>query len=116
MNMLDTKKKSGTPWSFTIEFDEEKAKRNGYDVETLYEYVGKNIEQIGNVRISRDTWKADDHAKDKVIAQCAAQARLSKMKWFMQNIKSWIVYESDPSIPYDHLQTIREISPQLICN
>ena len=27
-----------TPWSFTIEFDENKAKRNGYDIETLYEY------------------------------------------------------------------------------
>ena len=26
-----------TPWSFTIEFDENKAKRNGYDIETLYD-------------------------------------------------------------------------------
>lgn len=28
-----------TPWSFTIEFDENKAKRNGYDIETLYDYT-----------------------------------------------------------------------------
>lgn len=26
------------PWSFTIVFDEDKAKAHGYDVDTLYEY------------------------------------------------------------------------------
>lgn len=30
-----------TPWSFTIEFDEDKAKRNGYDIQTLYDYTGQ---------------------------------------------------------------------------
>lgn len=29
------------PWSFTIVFDEDKAKKNGYEVDTLYDYVGK---------------------------------------------------------------------------
>ena len=29
------------PWRFTIEFDEEKAKRNGYNVDDLYDCVGK---------------------------------------------------------------------------
>ena len=28
------------PWRFTIEFDEEKAKRNGYNVDDLYDCVG----------------------------------------------------------------------------
>ena len=27
------------PWRFTIEFDEEKAKRNGYNVDDLYDCV-----------------------------------------------------------------------------
>ena len=29
------------PWRFTIEFDDEKAKRNGYNVDDLYDCVGK---------------------------------------------------------------------------
>ena len=39
------------PWRFTIEFDDEKAKRNGYNVDDLYDCVGKYAEQMGNVRI-----------------------------------------------------------------
>lgn len=45
------------PWSFTIEFDEEKAKRNGYDIETLYDYVGRNVSRYGCVRIAQGTWE-----------------------------------------------------------
>lgn len=40
------------PWSFTIVFDEDKAKKNGYGVDTLYDYVGKNVEGLGNERIA----------------------------------------------------------------
>ena len=29
------------PWRFTIVFDEEKAKRNGYNVDDLYDCVGE---------------------------------------------------------------------------
>ena len=36
------------PWSFTIVFDEDKAKKNGYEVDTLYDYVGKNVEGLGS--------------------------------------------------------------------
>lgn len=36
--------KQEQPWSFTIEFDEGKAEKNGYDLDTLYDYVGKNVE------------------------------------------------------------------------
>lgn len=43
------------PWSFTIVFDEDKAKKNGYEVDTLYDYVGKNVEGLGNERIARGT-------------------------------------------------------------
>lgn len=46
------------PWSFTIVFDEDKAKKNGYEVDTLYDYVGKNVEGLGNERIARGTWRA----------------------------------------------------------
>lgn len=38
------------PWSFTIVFDEDKAKKNGYEVDTLYDYVGKNVEGLGKGR------------------------------------------------------------------
>lgn len=58
--MLYTEKKlymekKASPWSFTIEFDEEKAVGNGYDADTFYDYVGRNAEPIGNVRISSNT-------------------------------------------------------------
>ena len=46
------------PWRFTIEFDEEKAKRNGYNVDDLYDCVGEYAEQMGNVRIGLGTWQA----------------------------------------------------------
>ena len=45
------------PWRFTIEFDDEKAKRNGYNVDDLYDCVGKYAEQMGNVRIGLGTWQ-----------------------------------------------------------
>ena len=40
------------PWSFTIEFDEEKVIRNGYTLDTLYEYVDKNVQQYGLPELS----------------------------------------------------------------
>ena len=46
------------PWRFTIEFDEEKAKRNGYNVDDLYACLGAYAEQMGNVRIGLGTWQA----------------------------------------------------------
>lgn len=103
-----------TPWSFTIEFDEDKAKRNGYDIETLYDYVGKNIEHLGIERIARDTWKVKD-IRDKVTAQCAALCGLARKGWVMENIKSWTVYEGDSNDGHDYLQVIREVSPELMC-
>ena len=42
-----------TPWSFTIEFDEDKAKRNGYDIQTLYDYTDRNVSRYGCVRIAQ---------------------------------------------------------------
>ena len=91
------------PWRFTIEFDEEKAKRNGYNVDDLYDCVGKYAEQMGNVRIGLGTW------------QCPVCATLSKQPWVMQNIKSWRTYE-DMNEPEgeDYLQVIRDISPKRI--
>ena len=59
------------PWSFTIVFDEDKAKKNGYEVDTLYDYVGKNVEGLGNERIARGTWRAAK-GYDEVDAQTLA--------------------------------------------
>ena len=57
------------PWRFTIEFDEEKAKRNGYNVDDLYDCVGKYAEQMGNVRIGLGTWQAKNR-EVQFGAQC----------------------------------------------
>ena len=40
------------PWSFTIVFDEDKAEKNGYEVDTLYDYVGKNVDERGIAHIA----------------------------------------------------------------
>lgn len=101
--------KQEQPWSFTIEFDEGKAKRNGYDLDTLYDYVGKNVEQFGNVRIARGTWKAK--ADDEVESQCLALSLLSKAKWVMQNVKSLTAREDDPE-GFDCLDVIRHTNPE----
>lgn len=101
--------KQEQPWSFTIEFDEEKAEKNGYDLDTLYDYVGKNVEQFGNVRIARGTWKAK--AEDEVESQCLALSMLSKTKWVMQNIKSLTAFEDDLE-KIDYLDILRRRAPE----
>lgn len=93
------------PWSFTIVFDEDKAKKNGYEVDTLYDYVGKNVEGLGNERIARGTWRAAK-GYDEVDAQTLAISKLSRQKWVMQNIKSLAFREDDDEI-YDGIETIR---------
>lgn len=87
------------PWSFTIVFDEDKAKKNGYEVDTLYDYVGKNVEGFGNERIARGTWRAAKGC-DEVDAQTLAISKLSRQKWVMQNIESLAFREDDDEI-YD---------------
>ncbi len=102
------------PWRFTIEFDDEKAKRNGYNVDDLYDCVGKYAEQMGNVRIGLGTCR-------QRTARCSSGrsalfARLyPNSPWVMQNIKSWRTYE-DMNEPEgeDYLQVIRDISPERI--
>lgn len=105
----------GQPWSFTIEFDETKAARNGYDLDTLYEYVGKNVELLGNERIALGTWKAKECC-DEIMAQCVALSRLARKKWVMENVGRWVAYEDDEPEGHDYLQVIREVSPHLICD
>ena len=102
------------PWRFTIEFDEEKAKRNGYNVDDLYDCVGEYAEQMGNVRIGLGTWQAKNR-EVQFGAQCPVCVALSKQPWVMQNIKSWRTYE-DMNEPEgeDYLQVIRDISPKRI--
>lgn len=98
------------PWSFTIVFDEDKAKKNGYEVDTLYDYVGKNVEGLGNERIARGAWRAAK-GYDEVDAQTLAISKLSRQKWVMQNIKSLAFREDDDEI-YDGIETIRRVYPE----
>ena len=100
------------PWSFTIVFDEDKAKKNGYEVDTLYDYVGKNVEGLGNERIARGTWRAAK-GYDEVDAQTLAISKLSRQKWVMQNIKSLAFREDDDEI-YDGIETIRRVYPERV--
>ena len=67
-----------TPWSFTIEFDEGKAKRNGYDIETLYDYTDRNVSRYGCVRIAQGTWRASEgnEVESQPRAVAAVQSRM----------------------------------------
>lgn len=107
---MDTVQKQ--PWSFTIVFDEEKSKKNGYNIETLYDYVGRNVEKYGLTRIGHGTWKAKPD--DKVESQCLALSMLSNMKWVMQNIKSLTAFEDDTD-EIDYLAVLRRYAPQRLC-
>lgn len=102
-------KAKGVPWSFIIEFDEGKAARNGYDLDTLYDYVGRNVEKYGVTRVARGTWKAKDG--EEVESQCLALSIISKAKWIMQNIKSLTVFEDDAD-GFDGLEVIRRTNPE----
>jgi len=99
------------PWSFTIEFDAEKAARNGYDIDTLYEYVDKNVQQYGLTRLARGTWKANE--SKKVESQCLALSMLSKQKWVMQNIDSVTAYERGTD-PIDIVEILRKRCPNRV--
>ena len=92
------------PWHFTIVFDEDKAMRNGYDVDALYDYVGENVEPLGNIRIGRGSWQAKSR-EVQFGAQCPAVA----------NIKSLTTYE-DMNEPdgEDYLAIVRRTRPELI--
>lgn len=101
-----------TPWSFTIVFDEGKAAKNGYNINELYDYVGKNIEHFGNERVDRGTWRVKKGC-DEVEAQCLALSTLSRAKWVMQNISSLTFFEDDAE-PNDFLAVVRRRNPERI--
>lgn len=100
------------PWSFTIVFDEGKARKNGYEVDTLYDYVGKNIEGLGNERTARGTWRVAK-GNDAIDAQTLAISKLSRQKWVMQNIKS-LAYREDDDAIHDGIETIRQVYPNRV--
>lgn len=106
--------KNSLPWSFTITFDEGKARRHGYDPETLYEYVGRSVEPLGNVRVGHGTWQAKDGV-DEVEAQCLSLSTLSKQRWVMENISSLVFFEDDQE-PNDFIAITRSTNPERICS
>lgn len=97
------------PWSFTIEFDDEKAKNNGYNVETLYDNVDDIVQPYGLARIGHNTWKAK--LGEEVESQCLALSILSKTPWVMQNIEALTVFENSIE-GFDGLEVIRQTNPQ----
>ena len=102
-------RKQGLPWSFAIEFDSRKAAQNGYDLDTLYDYVGKNVERYGLSRVEKNVWKAK--SGDEVESQCLALSMLSRSKWVMQNIRVLTVFEDDAE-GFDGLEVIRRTNPE----
>ena len=102
---------NAVPWSFTIEFDPEKAAHNGYDVETLYEYVDKNVQQFGVTRLARGTWKANEASR--VESQCRSLSLLSRQKWVMQNVTSLTAFERSTK-PIDYIEIVQEHFPERI--
>ena len=103
--------KQAQPWSFTIEFDAGKAARNGYDLDTLYDYVGRNVERYGLTRIGNGTWKAKEG--DEVESQGLALSMLSRAKWVMQNVKSLTAFEDDTD-EIDCIEVFRQTDPQCL--
>ena len=99
------------PWSFTIEFDAEKAARNGYDVDALYECVDENVQRYGLTRLARGTWKANE--SKKVESQCLSLLMLSKQKWVMQNLHSLTAYERGTD-PIDIIAALRKRNPERV--
>ena len=99
------------PWSFTIEFDPEKAARNGYDVDALYECVDENVQQFGVTRLARGTWKANEASR--VESQCRSLSFLSKQKWVMQNVTSLTAFERSTK-PIDYIGIVRKHFPNRV--
>lgn len=99
------------PWSFIIEFDGERARRNGYDPDVLYDYVGRAAEPYGNMRVARGTWTAEQEGDGAGMAQCLALSLLSKQGWFMENVGSVTVCEKAGQA-YDWLEDLKKIRPE----
>lgn len=96
------------PWSFTIEFDGEKARRAGYDVEELYDCTDRNVSRYGCVRASRGTWLAAEG--DEVESQCLSLSLLSRADWFMRTVGSITAFEDDTD-EIDYLDVLRRYAP-----
>ena len=103
---------SATPWRFSLEFDEERSIRNGYDPDELYDCVGRIVEPRGNVRIGHGTWQAENR-KTQFAAQIPTMMHLAQRDWLMENVASWIAWEDDPE-GHDFLQILQETCPELI--
>lgn len=103
-----------SPWRFIIEFDERKAAAHGTTADELYDRVGAVVEPYGNVRVARGTWQARD-ARSGFRAQCPAVCALSKQRWVMQNVRSWVTFEGDGDPQgEDYLAVIGRVRPRLL--
>lgn len=100
-----------TPWSFTIEFDESKAQHHRYDINELYDCVDKNVQRYGLIRLSRNTWKANEN--DRVESQCLALSLLSKQEWVMKNIDTLTAFENSTDT-IDYINIVKELFPERI--
>lgn len=102
------------PWRFTIVFDEGKARKNGYDVQELYDCVGRIVEPCGNVRTGRGSWQAASRDV-QFAAQIPVKMRLAQLGWVMENVDSWTSWEdADGPEGHDFLQILRETCPELV--
>lgn len=99
------------PWSFVIELDKEKCKKNGYEIDRLYDYIDDCINKFGYdiKRIDINVWKSS--GKDKIVNQYVVLMMLTENKYVMMNIKSITSYEYGVAA-IDYLKIIRRLFPE----
>ena len=96
------------PWHFTIEFDADKAAREGYTVDELLAFVDHAASIRDMVRIDRNTWQAV--SKEREFATTYATILwLSQRKLILNTVKTWTVYDSDAPDGADYLKDIEAV-------
>ena len=99
------------PWSFIIELDKEKCKKNGYEIDQLYDYIDDRIGKFEYdiKRIDTNVWKSN--GKDKIVNQYVVLMTLTENKYVMMNVKSITSYEYGVAA-IDYLEIIRRLFPE----
>lgn len=103
-------KTKNLPWSFTVVFDEKKAKDNGYTTDELYDYVDEVVAQYNVERLGHSEWHTKS-GQDQSIAQYRALSTLSKDPMVMKSIASLMFFERGIN-PHDFLEITRRFTPE----
>lgn len=106
-------KTKNLPWSFTVVFDEKKAKDNGHTTGELYDYVDEVVAQYDVERIGHSEWHTKS-GQDESIAQYLALSRLSKDPAVMKTLSSLTFFEEDGDEPIDFIDIVKSVTPERV--